>query len=500
MIDEYLAPFFWAVLLSIMLQKPKKLLLQWSAPMKNIEGEGLGYIGTIKAKLVHMGTGMVKPLYMLAGAIVIGKVCCIITSWGCWVPYFSLLIGLVIAVGLVVLVVSISKAESLNGFFTTVLVFGFLIMLILFVLTFGFKAVTETGDFAFKIQDLVEEKIHDPKWGDMMIEYGITEEAINEGIETGRVALSDWAQEQGYNITEIEETIVSYGAMLSSGDEIDVVEEVAETIATEAEEIEGGWMDMVPNISLEEVQGYYESVMEIVDMEAISSVASSVGDVLFSSTSGILGVFSSIIASLLGAVDALLQFIVFIGALFYFMEADESFVSTAVRIVPVTRKQQKFLADTIHQNIIQVFVTSFLLSFSHGFATLVYFSIFDLDFAYSSAFIVGAMALFPLTSAWLIYAPSLLIAYLQGSEYVLYIAIGLFLLEQGMGMVDDYIFQMIPGSSPYLTGIGLAVGVSTFGVQGILIGPMLIVTTKTLFDIFCLNVAQPEDAKGINNQ
>merc|ERR1712110_1282519 len=377
-----------------------------------------------------------------------------------------------------------------------------------FVVLFGFKAITETGEFAFKIQDIVEEKVKDPRWREMLTEYGITEESIAEGISSARVQLEEWAHTQGYNITEIEEQIMTYSAMiygedgntavLTNGADTVVLTDDAIANQTIVESPMGGLAAYVPDIGLDELRAYYDQFSEVVDVEAVKDVAGTVGSFIFGTGSGLLGVLGSIASSVAGAIDSLLQFVVFIGALFYFMESDESVVEMVVRIVPVSKAQQDFLASTMHRNIFQVFVTSFLLSVSHGFATLAYFTIFGLDFAYVSAFIVGAMALFPLTSAWLIYTPTLLIAYLHGNGYVLYIAIGLFALEQALGFVDGAIFELIPGSSPYLTGIGLAVGVSTFGVQGILIGPMLIVTTKTLFQIFCLNVSEPTEETAAN--
>lgn len=502
MIDDYLPPFFWAVLLSIMLRKPKTVLMELSDPIKDIETENLGYFGTMKKKFIFLLTTVItRYAKHFVGVVIAAKLVCFTIGWGCWVPWLSLIIGVTAFVLIIIVIASVSNSSSLEGFFTTVLVFGFLILVILFIVTFGFKAVTETGDFAFKIQAMVEEKVHDPMWADLLSEYGVTEESIAAAIKTGRSQLDIWVESQGYNMTEIEETVISYGEMLTGTNANGNMTVVEGDIvpANDTAVAESGWMDYIPDIGFDELQEYYNSAMEIIDFEQVSNVASSVGGFLFGTGHGVLGLFSSILGSLLGAVDILLQVIVFIGALFYFMSSPESIISSGVRIVPVSQRQQEYLAETIHQNIIQVFVTSFLLFFAHGTATLLYFSIFDLDFAYSSAFIVGAMTLFPLTTPWLIYAPTLLIAYLNGSGYVLYIAVGLFVLEQLVGFVDEQIYALIPGSSPYLTGIGLAVGVSTYGVQGILIGPMLIVTTKTLFEIFCANVAQPEpvDVAGV---
>merc|ERR1712137_923937 len=475
MIDEYLPPFFWAVLLSIMLRKPKSMLLRFAQPLKAIERQQLGYFATVKAKLAVLNQRFDRNyVYGLVGMIVMGKICCYVIGWGCWVPWFTLGLSVAVLVLLVFVLMAFTKSDSFDSFTNTVLVFGFLICLVLFVVLFGFKAITETGDFAFKIQDIVEEKVKDPRWREMLIEYRITEDSIAEGMQNARVRLDEWAETQGYNITEIEEQIMTYSAMiygedgetalLSNGTDTVIITDDEAANQTVVESATGGLAAYIPDIGLDELRGYYDQFSEVVDVDAVKDVAGTVGSFLF-------------------------------GALFYFMEPNESLVEMVVRIVPVSKDQQDYLADTIHQNIFQVFVTSFLLSVSHGFATLLYFTVFGLDFAYVSAFIVGAMALFPLTSAWLIYTPTLLIAYLHGNGYVLYIAIGLFALEQALGFVDGAIFELIPGSSPYLTGIGLAVGVSTFGVQGILIGPMLIVTTKTLFQIFCVNVSEPTASK-----
>merc|ERR1712137_794467 len=509
MIDEYLPPFFWAVLLSIMLRKPKSMLLRFAQPLKAIERQQLGYFATVKAKLAVLNQRFDRNyVYGLVGMIVMGKICCYVIGWGCWVPWFTLGLSVAVLVLLVFVLMAFTKSDSFDSFTNTVLVFGFLICLVLFVVLFGFKAITETGDFAFKIQDIVEEKVKDPRWREMLIEYGITEDSIAEGMQNARVQLDEWAETQGYNITEIEEQIMTYSAMiygedgetalLSNGTDTVIITDDEAANQTVVESATGGLAAYIPDIGLDELRGYYDQFSEVVDVDAVKDVAGTVGSFLFGTGSGLLGVFGSIASSIAGAIDSLLQFVVFIGALFYFMESNESVVEMVVRIVPVSKDQQDYLADTIHQNIFQVFVTSFLLSVSHGFATLLYFTVFGLDFAYVSAFIVGAMALFPLTSAWLIYTPTLLIAYFHGNEYVLYIAIGLFALEQALGFVDGAIFELIPGSSPYLTGIGLAVGVSTFGVQGILIGPMLIVTTKTLFQIFCLNVSEPTEETAAN--
>lgn len=480
MIEDYVAPFFWAVLFSVILHRPKEILYNMLEPLRVIERQGGGMATVMKKKSTFLFTDVfMKPFIGACALTAISYVSCFVIGWGCWIPWVWFIAAGTVVFALLSIFLSISSSESLDSLLTTALVGGCLLVMVLFAGLFVFKAFSETAEFVWKIQTIIEAKIADPTWAEMLQENGITTEALHEHMETGHAYLDDWVTQQGYNLTEIQETVQSLTAEADAG----------EVVVADGE---AGMFDFLYELDTDKLTEYYETATSAVDMDAVSEYASTFGGALFGTGAGIFGVFSSIVASLLEALDAVLQFIVFIGALLFFLESEESFPDQICRIVPVSRDHQRFLSNTIQQNVIQVFVSSLLLCIAHGAATWLYFSLLGLDFAYSTAFLTGVMALFPLTSPWLVYAPALLTAYVQGDGYVLYYAVGLFLLEQAVGgFIDPQIHEMIPGSSPYLTGIGLALGVATFGYQGVLIGPMLIVCLKTAFEMFCRNVAEP---------
>lgn len=487
MVDDYIAPFFWAILFSIILRKPRAILYRVVSPLRNIEKTSKSFKDVFLQKMQFVWMRVfLKPLLLLTTMAVVSYISCFIIGWGCWIPWVWLLAVILLVAVVLSVVLAISGSSSLDSLITTLLVVGFVLCIVLFVVLFVFKAATETADFTWKIHDMVKTTIKDPYWGQLLQEYGVTSEAVDEYMVTGRKYLDDWVTEQGYNLTEIEETLYSF---TDSGVETAVE---SESIPIDAGVESGGFMDYLDLIDFDEIMGYYEAFTETVSVDQLSSIGTTVTDFLLGTGTGIFSIFGTVIAYLLSAVDVLLQFLVFVGALFFFMESDESFVEMTVKIFPVSKMHQKKLANTVQKNIIQIFVSSVLLCFSHGFATLLLYSILSLDFAYSSAFLTGIMTLFPLTSPWLVYMPALAISYLEGGGYwVLAAAISLFLLEQALGaFVDGEIHQMIPGSSPYLTGISLALGVSTFGAQGVLIGPMLVICCKTFFELFCENVAE----------
>ncbi len=49
---------------------------------------------------------------------------------------------------------------------------------------------------------------------------------------------------------------------------------------------------------------------------------------------------------------------------------------------------------------------------------------------------------------------------------------------------DPYIYSKIPNSHPYITGLSIVLGFSAFGVEGVLIGPLLIIFAVTIYDMF----------------
>jgi hypothetical protein len=62
----------------------------------------------------------------------------------------------------------------------------------------------------FKIKELVEHIIQDPKWSNYMTEYNVSQAVIEEHFMNGQALLNDWALEHGYNLTEIRSNIEIY--------------------------------------------------------------------------------------------------------------------------------------------------------------------------------------------------------------------------------------------------------------------------------------------------
>jgi len=230
-------------------------------------------------------------------------------------------------------------------------------------------------------------------------------------------------------------------------------------------------------------------ILTSVDLSSIQDTVSNFGEMIFGTGAELLGYLSQGIGPLVSGIQNFFEFVVFIGALLFFINLEESWINWVFSILPLTPKHKAETISAIEEHLSQVFLCSSLLMITHGLATWAYFSLFGMSFAYSAAFLVGITTIFPFFSAWFVFAPALIICYLGGDPWTPYYGIGLYISQWLIGtFIDDQLFEKIPGSQPYITGLSIAFGVSAFGFTGFLLGPMLIVLLRSFHSIFVLNL------------
>jgi len=474
MIEEIAQPFFWAVVFSIFLHEPRQIILKGLKPLESVEANNSGWLRKRRAKFLWMITHPLLLKFAFYYAIIAAATygAAIILGWSC-PPWFWITLVVACLYLLVSMWVAHTDAEEFPGMVATFLVASLVLGVVGFIVFFVFQAVVETSVFVMKVKVFAEEKVNDPMWGEYMTEYNITSAKIDEYVSTGYEYVDNWATEQGYNLTEIRETIEEFQQNFLS--------KSANTTLTSDPAMVDKAKGFVENVDFyalyEQLQEYASSIMNVTD-------------VIMSSGEKIASVFAEVVAFLGGFVSYTLDFLAFVGALMFFLESENSLVESAMTIIPIPAENQRQVTEAIRSNMSQILLVSLLLAVSHGLATFMYFSVWGVDFAYCAAFLTGLTTLFPLLSPWLVHGPALFALYLSGRS-VVYNLVFLLGCEWALGaFVDDYIYGMIPNSHPYLAGLAMGLGVSTFGGSGILLGPLLLVLAKTFFEIFSNNLAE----------
>eukprot|EP01103_Thecamoeba_quadrilineata_P016066 TRINITY_DN5271_c0_g1_i1.p1 TRINITY_DN5271_c0_g1~~TRINITY_DN5271_c0_g1_i1.p1 ORF type:complete len:602 (-),score=92.37 TRINITY_DN5271_c0_g1_i1:64-1770(-) len=470
MLQDHLYPFLWALFFSVLLRKPKTTMLNYLDPLKQFEVEG--FINSFRKKLTYLwNSGLCYVFYVLSSFYILLWVLALTNFTDLYNDFTVLLITTALIIFLVGLMVSVaySNHDSYESLVATILAATLVLGVCSFVVFFLFKAVQESVVFFFDIKTMITVKANDPYWTELLAENGITPASIEATYQTGREMAENWATNQGYNLTEISETISFY-----------VNRNSTELVS---------YSTLVNDLDFHSVLNV---IQERFSWEHTTNFINEASSILLGTGVGFISILSELISPILGLINNIFAFVVFLGALVFLVESETSLVDTFFEFLPVPKEQQEQIALYIQGNISQIFVCSFLLCFSHGFFTWLFFTLAGMDFAYSAALITGLTAIFPFVSPWFVYGPALLIFYLKGNSYVIFISIFLYFLDQIVSsFVDDRIFQLIPHSQPYVTGLSMVLGVSTFGIAGILVGPLLVVMLKTFFQLYSVNTSAP---------
>lgn len=476
MLDEVLTPLFWALLFSIVLREPKRLLLERLEPLERIEkrNRDSGYFAIAWAKLVAMTRVFAAPF---GGALAVGLLMHV--SWRVLgvpsFPFLAATIAVVVLLSLAFAWLAVTESKDYEGLASSLVVFGALGFTLFFVIFFVFQAVVESSEFFFDVKEMVQVAIADPVWGEKLLEYGITQDVIDENIGKAYVFADEWITSQGYNLTEIQEVISSFTETSGNSTEVAVASPLDALSSFDLTELDLGTV--------------YEQISEV-DLGLFSEISSYVTEYVLGAGMSIVSYLGEAASYIMSALSSALDIFVFVGALLFFVQEDEM-VDTVFDLIPVSRSHQKEVAVNLQKALSEVFMVSILICVAHGAATWLFFTFAGMPFPYSAAFLTGVIAIFPLLSEWLIFLPSLGIVYLKGSSYTLYYAVGLYIVQFLLGMVDDAIFDLIPDSHAYITALALVLGVSSFGLQGVLIGPMLIVIVKLLYRLFSSHLEEP---------
>eukprot|EP00475_Leptophrys_vorax_P045991 TRINITY_DN9726_c0_g1_i2.p1 TRINITY_DN9726_c0_g1~~TRINITY_DN9726_c0_g1_i2.p1 ORF type:complete len:569 (-),score=176.26 TRINITY_DN9726_c0_g1_i2:87-1748(-) len=444
MLDEVIEPMFWALFASILLKGPKDQILEYVTVNLGAQAGFAGRIAFLSKKFAMVFAPLL--LVTIIHHFLIGDF-----------PWIWIVIIFGTIFFLAFLYLSTVSPDWYDSFLTTSLLLFIMIGSLVFVVFFLFKAVMETSELAFDLKNLVERKINDPAVGEFLKSMNITTETIEEKTGFIRDQAEEWIAEQGYNVTQIRESIEYY-------QDAQVMEKIQNSLET---------------LEFATVWNFVKSL----DYASIYEKVMNVGGLASGILSNASEIFASIVNWILSGVNSFLDFIFFVGALFFFV-GENSVLDSLFRLLPIPESNQKTVSTSLQASVNQIFICTFLLSIVHGLVTFGYYSVVGLPFPYSAGFLSGLATVIPFIPEWIAYIPSFAVLYFKGSAYLIHLFVGLLVVRWLAGNIDDMIYSQIPGSNPFITGLALAFGASTYGVQGLLIGPILVILCKTLFSIF----------------
>jgi len=152
------------------------------------------------------------------------------------------------------------------------------------------------------------------------------------------------------------------------------------------------------------------------------------------------------------------------------------------QLSPFSEEDNEKLYSSIKRSVSRIFVCSFAIGIVHMVTTYLAFYICELEFRLLLAFLSGFLAILPVISTWIIWAPSTIYFFLCGKYFNAIVIASTHLFATYY--VDTVIYSYIPGGNVSIIGLSIVLGVSAFGILGFLVGPLLTGISVTLFDIY----------------
>ena len=129
--------------------------------------------------------------------------------------------------------------------------------------------------------------------------------------------------------------------------------------------------------------------------------------------------------------------------------------------------------DLIKESVSQVFKIAFKLALFHGMWCWSTYTVFGCHMVYLPTLLSALMALVPLLPTYFDCLPGVLELWLVWNRP--FSAFSLFFLHlMASWWVDPLVYSEIQSSHHYVTGLSVVGGLYFFGIQGVLIGPMLV--------------------------
>lgn len=269
--------------------------------------------------------------------------------------------------------------------------------------------------------------------------------------------------------------------------------------------------DGAPDVNMGEVMSKlgsvdYSNFVSVLqeNLETIQSVLESVWAIIVSNVSLIMTILGSASSVLLSGGTAILNFllasIVFMTTLFYLLSSSRDQylpMKWITSLIPAGGGSDNKYSKALENSIRDVFGASMKMSAFYGLYTWMTHSAFGLQVVYLPAALAAIFGAIPFLGTYWAVIPGVVELLVLGDRGWAVALVVCQLLP--MFVVDAAIYADIKsGGHPYITALSIAGGMCYYGIEGALIGPMLLCIVLVIFNIIATLVSGQDSGFGVD--
>ncbi len=235
-----------------------------------------------------------------------------------------------------------------------------------------------------------------------------------------------------------------------------------------------------------------EDVERIVQMRVRELLTDASGRSLGMAGKTLEGTFDLLSTSVVTVISFLMQFLIFVVALYYFLADGPELLAASERLIPVNAAYQRELIDQFAKVVRSVVTATFLCALLQALATTIILGLLGFPHLIILFLVCLMAAMIPLVGTWPIWGPCALWLFWTGHWIQ-----GTFLLVYGtafVGLMDNvvrtHVLKNDTALHPLLAFISVLGGLQTMGLWGVFIGPIVASCLHALAKIFNLELSE----------
>jgi predicted PurR-regulated permease PerM len=189
---------------------------------------------------------------------------------------------------------------------------------------------------------------------------------------------------------------------------------------------------------------------------------------------------------LTGTVWLVMQLLIMLLTLFFFLRDNEQVLGAVRSLIPLSNREANKVFRTVSDTIYATIFGTLTVAAVQGLMGSLIFFLLGMPAALLWGVIMGLLSIIPYLGAFVIWGPVAAFLAFQG-QWMYAIVLTLYGMT-AIGLIDNLLYPMLVGRRMRLHTLmaffAILGGVSTFGMSGMVLGPVIVAITLALLDIW----------------